>query len=93
MVGAEICIGKIDERRDADGKNAECAKNSCDDSDEPCHAKLDVWVSCKVVFFDFKERALHLHVFRVIGRRPAALSWLNRRVGILKGCGTRADLG
>jgi hypothetical protein len=42
MVGAEVCVWKIDERRDAYGKHAECAKDSCDDSDEPCHARLDV---------------------------------------------------
>ena len=38
VVGAKICVGKIDEGRDADGKHTECAEYSGGDSDEPCHS-------------------------------------------------------
>ena len=50
MVGAKICVGKIDEGRDADGKNTEDAEHGSSDSDELHHSGLDVQSLCKVVF-------------------------------------------
>jgi hypothetical protein len=40
VIGAKICVWKVDEWRDADGKYAECTNDSRDNSDEPCHICL-----------------------------------------------------